>query len=180
MPPVSKSVLGCLLGAKSGSHLERLVIMKSGNVDSAVKVTPRPTPFAAETDSPARKEDTAHVGSCEKSTKPASGEAVQICVLLKLVLLEIMDSYANKAVKEVAKIMVAEAYSSAEEIKRLDYELVTLKGVDELQRIYVSLLEKNEQLKGEKDGFEAGAAGGEALDDATAKSVMAAEGVATE
>ncbi|KAM2424102.1 hypothetical protein ACFX1W_021727 [Malus domestica] len=50
--------------------------------------------------------------------------------------------------------MVAEAYSSAEEIKRLDYELVVLKRMDELQRVRVSLLEKNEHLKGEKDGLE--------------------------
>ena len=50
--------------------------------------------------------------------------------------------------------MVVEAYSSIEEIKRLDYELVDLKGMDELQRVRVSLLEKNEQLKGEKDRLE--------------------------
>ncbi|KAM1038255.1 hypothetical protein ACFX2C_032974 [Malus domestica] len=88
---------------------------------------------------------------------------------------------------------MAVAYSSAEEIKRLNYELVALKGMDELQRIRVSLLEKYEQLKGEMDGLEAsigevvgnvsaqvGAAGGEAPDDATAKSVAAAESVVIE
>ncbi|KAM2242305.1 hypothetical protein ACFX1S_009282 [Malus domestica] len=192
MPPVPKSVPGHSLGARSGSYLERLAIMESGKVDSAAKVAPRPIPFVAETDSPARKEDTARLCSCEKSTKSISGEVVEIYVLLKLDLLKVMDVYANKAVKEVAKIMVAEAYLSAEEIKRLDYELVALKGVDKLQRIRVNLLEKNEQLNGEKNGLEAsgnvvgdvsaqaGAAGGEAPDDAVAKSVMASEGVVIE
>ncbi|KAM1723387.1 hypothetical protein ACFX11_021969 [Malus domestica] len=157
MPPVPKSLPGRSFGAKSGSPLERLTIMKSGKVDFVAKVAPRPTPFAAETDSPARKEDT-------------------VCVDL----LEDMDACANKATKEVAKIIVAEAYSSAEEIKRLDYELVVLKRMDELQRVRVSLLEKNEHLKGEKDGLEASIAGGEAPDDVAAKSITAAEGVATE
>ncbi|KAM1750962.1 hypothetical protein ACFX11_009134 [Malus domestica] len=68
------------------------------------------------------------MGSCEKFTKPASGEAAEICVLLKLDLLEDMDACANKAAKEVAKTMAVEAYSSAEEIKRLDSKLVALKG----------------------------------------------------
>ncbi|KAM1453100.1 hypothetical protein ACFXTO_002752 [Malus domestica] len=55
MPPVLKSVPRCLLGAKSGSHLERLATMNSDKVDSTTKVAPMPTSFAAETD-PARKE----------------------------------------------------------------------------------------------------------------------------
>ncbi|KAM2327540.1 hypothetical protein FF1_014154 [Malus domestica] len=42
-----------LLGAKSGSLLERLTIMKSDKVDSAAKMTSRPIPYATETDSPA-------------------------------------------------------------------------------------------------------------------------------
>ncbi|KAM1119622.1 hypothetical protein ACFX2B_043176 [Malus domestica] len=67
------------------------------------------------------------------------------------------------------------------------------KGMDELQRVRVSLLKKNEQLKGENDRFEAsidevvgevsaqvGAAGGESPDDAAAKSVTAVEGVGVE
>ncbi|KAM2633119.1 hypothetical protein EV1_023776 [Malus domestica] len=101
--------------------------MNSDKVDFVAKVAPRPTHFAAETDSPARKEETARVGSCEKSTKPAFREAIEICVLLKLDLLEDMDVCVNKAAKEVAKTMAAEAYSSAEEIKMLDFELVALK-----------------------------------------------------
>ncbi|KAM1662339.1 hypothetical protein ACFX2K_005103 [Malus domestica] len=95
MPPVPKSVPGLSFGAKSGSPLEILAIMKSGKVDSAAKVASRPTPFVAETDSPARKEDTTCMGSCEKSTKLASGEAAEIIVLLKLYLLEDMDACAK-------------------------------------------------------------------------------------
>ncbi|KAM2853777.1 hypothetical protein FF1_024332 [Malus domestica] len=172
-----------------------------------------------------------------------------------------MDTCADRVAKEVAKTMAAEAYSSDEEIKRLDSKLVAFKGsnisaptslqletahheivdlktrldtiqvkyesaeneigcyipqiqdlefaiselrfaayandeeliaaynqinkslkkgVDELQRVRVSLLEKNEQLKGENDRLEAGATEGEASDDAVAKNVTAAEGVATE
>lgn len=37
MPPMSKSVLRRPLGAKSGSHLEGLAIMKSDKVDSVAK-----------------------------------------------------------------------------------------------------------------------------------------------
>ncbi|KAM2360338.1 hypothetical protein ACFXTH_002744 [Malus domestica] len=71
MPPLPKSVPRCLLGAKSGSPLERLATINSDKVDSTTKVAPKPTSFAAETD-PVRKEETARVGSCEKFTKPAS------------------------------------------------------------------------------------------------------------
>ncbi|KAM2208069.1 hypothetical protein ACFXTI_024120 [Malus domestica] len=95
MPPVPKSVPRCLLGAKSGSPLERLATMNSDKVDYAAKVAPMLTPFAADTDLPAKNEKTAHMGSCEKSIKPASGEAAEICVLLKLDLLEDMDAYAK-------------------------------------------------------------------------------------
>ncbi|KAM1119619.1 hypothetical protein ACFX2B_043175 [Malus domestica] len=67
MPLVLNFVPRRLLGAKSGSPLERLTIMKSDKVDSTAKVAPRPIPYAAETDSPAGNEETACVGSCEKS-----------------------------------------------------------------------------------------------------------------
>ncbi|KAM2270819.1 hypothetical protein ACFXTI_038221 [Malus domestica] len=60
-----------------------LVIMKSDKVDSIAKVALRPTLSVAETDSHIGKEETACMSSCEKSTKPASGEVVGICVLLK-------------------------------------------------------------------------------------------------
>ena len=70
MPLVPNFVPRRLLGAKSGSPLERLAIMKSDKVDFVAKVAPRPIPYAAETDSPAGNEETARVGNCEKSTKP--------------------------------------------------------------------------------------------------------------
>ena len=39
-------------------------------------------------------------------------------------------------------------------ISELRFAAYAKKGVDELQRVCVSLLKKNEQLKGEKDGLE--------------------------
>ena len=73
--------------------------MKSGKVDSAAKVAPKPAPFAAEIDSPQIQD-------------------------LKLAISEIhFATYAKKV-------------------------------VDELQRVHVSLLKKNEQLKGENDELE--------------------------
>ncbi|KAM1037629.1 hypothetical protein ACFX2C_032426 [Malus domestica] len=110
--------------------------MRSGKVDSAAKVAPKPAPFAAEIDSPQIQD-------------------------LKLAISELrFATYAKMR-------------------------------VDELQRVRVSLLKKNEQLKGEKDGLEAsigevvgevsaqtGAARGEASDDAAAKSVTAVEAYA--
>ncbi|KAM1631878.1 hypothetical protein ACFX2K_019839 [Malus domestica] len=95
MPLVPKSVPRHSLGTKSGSSLEMLVIMKSNKVDSAAKVALRPTPLDAETDSPAGKKETACMGNCEKSTKPAYGKAAEICVLLKPDLLENMDVCAK-------------------------------------------------------------------------------------
>ncbi|KAB2616953.1 copper-transporting ATPase HMA5 [Pyrus ussuriensis x Pyrus communis] len=92
--PVAPAMLR-MARAKFGSALERLSIMKSDKVDTAAKVALRPTPSAAETDSPARKEETAHVGSCEKSTKSASREAAEICALLKPNLFEDMDACAK-------------------------------------------------------------------------------------
>ena len=150
--------------------------MMSDKVDSTAKVVPRPTSHAAEINSPAGKKETAHVGSYEKFTKPAYVEAVEICALLKLDLLENMNASAKfvdgvrgvvcsssfakytieycrtallamtqkttilaaepmlldpedtKVAKEMAKVVVVEAYSSTEKIKRLESELSTLKG----------------------------------------------------
>ena len=87
-----KSVLRRPQEAKSDSHLEMLTIMKSDKVDSAAKVALRPTYSAAETDQPAGKNETVRMGSCEKPTMPAFGEAAEICVLLKPVSLEDMDA----------------------------------------------------------------------------------------
>ena len=161
-------------GAKSGSPNERLATTKSDKVDSAAEMVPQPIPLAAETDSPAEKNETARAGSCEKFTKLASREAARICVLLKPDLLEDMDACAKfvdgvkgvvcpssfkkhmtgyrrtallaimqkieillakfmllgqedtKAVKEVAKTIAAETYSSSEKIERLESELPAL------------------------------------------------------
>ncbi|KAM1218842.1 hypothetical protein ACFX2G_046991 [Malus domestica] len=94
---------------------KRLAIMKSDKVDSAAKVALRPIPYVAETDSPAGNEETAHVGSCEKSTKPASGEAAEIYMLLKPDLLKtwtlvpsllMASERYSKAAKEMANTMV--------------------------------------------------------------------------
>ncbi|KAM2382835.1 hypothetical protein ACFXTH_040461 [Malus domestica] len=250
MPSVLKFVPRRPLGTKSGSFSEMLAIMKSNKVDSAAKVALRLIPSAAETDSPTGKEETGHVGSCEKSTKLTSRKVAEICVLLKPDLLEDIDVCAkyNKVANEVANIMTFEAYFSVEEIKRLDSDLVALKGsnisapispqleiarqdivdlktkldaiqvkyeseekeircyipqiqdlefavselrvlkinesleneVDELQRVRVGLLEEDEQLNVGEVGAQAGASRGEALDDATANSVVAAKCVAIE
>ena len=110
-----KSVPRHLLRAKSGSPLEKLAIIKSHKMDFVAKVAPKPTSSATETDSPAGKEKTACVGSCEKSTKPASREADEICMLLKPDMLEDMDACA-KFVDGVKKVclpkFLCEAYDT--------------------------------------------------------------------
>ncbi|KAM1296087.1 hypothetical protein ACFX2H_015801 [Malus domestica] len=103
MPSVPKYVPRRPLRAKSGSYLEKLAIIKSNEMDYIAKVALRPTSSATKTDSPARKEDTAFMGSCEKSTKHASREADEIYVPLKPDLLEDMDPCA-KFVDGVRKI----------------------------------------------------------------------------
>ena len=77
MPSVPKFMPRRPSGAKFGSPLERLATMKSDKVDST------------------EKEETARVGSCEKSTKLVSEEAAEICALLKSNLLEDIDSCAK-------------------------------------------------------------------------------------
>ena len=69
--------------------------MKSNKVDFAAKVAPMHIPLAAEIGSPAEKEKTAYMGSCEKSTKLVSREAAEICVLLKPNLFEDIDACAK-------------------------------------------------------------------------------------
>ncbi|KAM2611788.1 hypothetical protein TB2_031839 [Malus domestica] len=103
IPSVSRSVPSRPLGTKFSSPLERLIIMKSDKVDFVAKVAPLSTPSAAVTDLPDGKDETARMGSCEKSTKPALREATEICVLLKPDLLEDMDACA-KFVNGVRKI----------------------------------------------------------------------------
>ncbi|KAM2579159.1 hypothetical protein TB2_004608 [Malus domestica] len=107
-----------------------------------------------------------------------------------------MNVCVNKAVKEVVKIMAAEAYSSVEEIKRLDSELVALKWsniytpaslqletacheIVDLKTRFDAIQASIGEVVGEVSA-QAGATGGEAPDDAAAKSVTAVEGVATE
>ena len=161
--------------------------MKSDNVDSAAKVVQGLPPSAAEIDWPARNEETALVGTCKKSIKFTSGDAADICALLKPDLLEEMDactkfvyglrkvvcpsSFAKhtaeyrkttlfammqkttilavefmfldqedtKAAKEVVKAMAAEACSSADKIKRLESELIALKGFNIARQEIVDL-----------------------------------------
>ena len=74
--------------------------MKSDKVNSDAKVALRPTYSAAETDSPAGKNETVRMGSCEKPTMPAA----EICVLLKPVSLEDMDA-CTKFVDGVRKVV---------------------------------------------------------------------------
>ncbi|KAM1529539.1 hypothetical protein ACFX1Z_018733 [Malus domestica] len=69
--------------------------MKSDKVDFVAKVALKLIPLTTETYSLAEKKETAHVGSCEQSTKLASGEAAEICALLKPSLLEDMNSCAK-------------------------------------------------------------------------------------
>ncbi|RXI09282.1 hypothetical protein DVH24_033899 [Malus domestica] len=69
--------------------------MKNDKVDFDAKVVPRPISLATKTGSPAEKKKTTSMGSCEKSTKPVSGEVAEICALLKLDLLENMDACAE-------------------------------------------------------------------------------------
>ena len=83
MPPVLKSVPRRPLRVKSSLPLERFATMKIDKVDFAANVVPRPILLAAEIGSPTEKEKTAHVGSYEKSINPVSGEAIEICALLK-------------------------------------------------------------------------------------------------
>ena len=83
VPLVPKFMPKRLSGAKFSSPLERLATMKSDKVDFAAKEGPKPTLLTAETDLPAEKEEIAHTGSCEKSTKPISEEAAEICAILK-------------------------------------------------------------------------------------------------
>ena len=81
--------------AKSGSPLEKLATMKSDKVLLPTKVAPKSVPSTAEIDSSAEKMEAARSGSRERSTKSISGEAVEICALLKPDMLEDIDIYAK-------------------------------------------------------------------------------------
>ncbi|KAM1174665.1 hypothetical protein ACFX19_027763 [Malus domestica] len=91
MPPVPKFMSKYLFGVTSGSHLERLAIMKSDKVPLPAKVAQKPVPSVAETHSSAEKNDTVRAGSCEKSINFVSREAAEICAFFRPNLLEDMD-----------------------------------------------------------------------------------------
>ncbi|KAM2984017.1 hypothetical protein FF2_009877 [Malus domestica] len=103
VPPVPKFAPKLSSGAKSGSSLERLAIMKSDKVPLPAKVTSKPVSSAAATNSSADKKETARSGRLEESTKTVSGEVAEICVILKPDLLEDIDIYAKfvDGVKEI-------------------------------------------------------------------------------
>ena len=176
MPLVPKFVPNRTSGAKPGSPLERLAIIKSGKVPLPARMTPKFVPSAAEIDSSAEKKEIVCTSSREKSTKSVFGDVAEICVLMKPDLLEdvdicskffddvkgivgpssfvkhtteyrstallaimqkttilvaesmLLDQEDTKAAKEVARTMVAKAYSSTEKVKKLESELATLKG----------------------------------------------------
>ncbi|KAM1686180.1 hypothetical protein TB2_033497 [Malus domestica] len=79
--------------------------MKSGKVDSAAKVAPRPSPHSVVTDSSAENGKSARVGSCERSTESEVGEFPEVYALLKADLLEDVDACA-KFVNNVGKVII--------------------------------------------------------------------------
>ncbi|KAM2959910.1 hypothetical protein FF1_029668 [Malus domestica] len=93
------------LRAKSGSTSERLVAMKSGKVDSAGKVAPRPVSLSAMTDLSTENGKSACTCSCEKSTESEAREFPEFYALLKADLLEDVDACA-KFVNNVGKVVI--------------------------------------------------------------------------
>lgn len=89
MPSVSESILRHPSGAKSGSASKRLTTMKGRKVDSTSKMAYGHVPPAAE------KKESARGNNCEKSTKPASKEFLDICALLRLDLLKDVEACAK-------------------------------------------------------------------------------------
>ncbi|KAM2803763.1 hypothetical protein COP1_044738 [Malus domestica] len=90
-----------------------------------------------------------------------------------------VDSAAKVALKPApfaAEIDSPQIQNLKLAISELRFAAYAKKGVDELQRVRVSLLKKNEQLKVGEVSAQTGAARGEAPDDAAAKSVTAVEG----
>ncbi|KAM2022158.1 hypothetical protein ACFX16_044092 [Malus domestica] len=110
MCTLSKFVPRYPLGAKSGSHLERLAIIKSDKVDPATKVAPKPTPLTAEIYSFTEKEETARLVNCEKSTKSVSRKSTEICALLNPDLLEDMDACA-KLVDGIRRVVCPSSFA---------------------------------------------------------------------
>ncbi|KAM2860022.1 hypothetical protein COP2_025368 [Malus domestica] len=103
MPLVPKFVPKRPSEAKPGLLLKRLATMKCGKVPLSAKVAPKTTSSAAATNSSADKNEVARSGKLKESAKAVSGEAAQICALLKPDLLEDMDVCAKfiDGVKEI-------------------------------------------------------------------------------
>ncbi|KAB2603643.1 S ribonuclease [Pyrus ussuriensis x Pyrus communis] len=104
--PVKHAAPKYLFGAKSGSTSERLVAIKSGKVDSAAKVAPRPVPHFAMTDLSAEKVRSASMCSYERFTESEAGKFPEVyTLLLKVDLLEDVDACA-KFVDSVGKVVI--------------------------------------------------------------------------
>ncbi|KAM1581846.1 hypothetical protein ACFX10_029648 [Malus domestica] len=103
--PMKPAAPKCMLGTKSGLTSKRLAAMKSRKVNSADKVAPKHVHSSAMTDSFAENGKSAHIGSCERSTKFEVREFLEVCALLKADLLEDVDACA-KFVDSVGKVVI--------------------------------------------------------------------------
>ncbi|KAM2824462.1 hypothetical protein COP1_034368 [Malus domestica] len=103
VPLVPKFVSKRPSKAKPGLPLKRLATMKSDKVPLSAKVAPKIASSTAATNSSVDKNEAARSGRLEESAKAVSGEATEICALLKPDLLEDMDVCAKFAdgVKEI-------------------------------------------------------------------------------
>ncbi|KAB2622479.1 hypothetical protein D8674_024661 [Pyrus ussuriensis x Pyrus communis] len=129
---------------KSSSHSERLATIKSDKVEFSAKVATKPFPNVAVTNLPAEKKETARASSYEKRLlrsirlKPDLLKDIDACakfvdgIKRKTTILAaksmFLDQDDTKAAKKLAKTVATEAYSSAEKVKKLDFELHALKG----------------------------------------------------
>ncbi|KAM1234159.1 hypothetical protein ACFX2J_003776 [Malus domestica] len=95
VPPMLKFMPKRLSGAKSGSPSKRLATLKNDKVDSTTKMVPKPSSFAAGTDSPAEKKETARASDYEKSTKSVYQEVAEIYTPLRPNMVEDMDVYTK-------------------------------------------------------------------------------------
>ncbi|KAM1743627.1 hypothetical protein ACFX12_013504 [Malus domestica] len=105
LEPVKPVAPKCPSGAKSGSASERLTVIKSVKVDFATKVVPGSVPSSPMTDSSVEKGKSTRMGSYERSTESEAGEFPEVCELLKVDLLEDVDTCA-KFVDNVGKVVI--------------------------------------------------------------------------
>ncbi|KAB2628989.1 hypothetical protein D8674_033784 [Pyrus ussuriensis x Pyrus communis] len=156
VPPMPKFVPKHPSGTKFSSPSERLTTMKSDKVPLLAKVALKLVLSAAETDSSTEKKETACVGSCEKSTKFASGKTAEICALLKPDLLEDMDVCVKfiDGIKWVVGPKLIVAYNQMIHFKkvvdRLEPQVLELQGV---LKINDSLRKKVEELQHVHAGY---------------------------